>query len=189
MKKIIVLIASVCFMASSAFANVGTLSRVTTAVETAKVQVPNLAGINAAAVSVTVANQPNLQTALDKMADDIEAVVADASDDVNGLTKVERVKFLANQYTAAILTPEKYGDVASLFTGQVYASVMGTAAADKVLSSSEVDKYSQILNSYVTALNAGELTADAMKKAVDEVIPGKTVADLIDACGSGALRD
>ncbi len=188
MKKIIVLIASVCFMASSAFASpVATVEAVQTAVKSVNATSTAMNGVNAAAVTAAVANSPALGAQLESLSAQISEVAKSNDDAINGLSKVERVKYLADLYAASVLTKDNYDVVERLFKGKPLQAILGQEQGEDALDGQNLAKFQEFLGAYTTKV-ADMDTQAAAEAAAQEVI-GKSFADLLEACGAAAGRN
>ncbi len=188
MKKIVILLAGVCFMASSAFANpAATLTVVRTAVETAKMNASALRGIDAAMITAATAANPSLSEDLTEILGHITTVLGENDDVVNGMSKTERVKFLADLFAASVMTKTNYEVVERLFKGKPLQAVLGVQTGEDALDAANLAKMGLFLAEYKKALEAGDATADAAEKASQSVTKN-SFQDFLEACGAASSR-
>ncbi len=187
MKKLVVLFAGLAFVASNAFANVATLTVVETAIKTANSSSTALAGIDAAAITAAIGANSGLSSDLDAIASNLTTVAESNEDVVNGMSKIERVDFLADLYAASVLTKDNYTVVERLFKGKPLQAILGLETGDDALDAGNLAQMKQFLAEYKDALKAGDSTADAAEKASQSVTK-HSFTEFLEACGAAGSR-
>ena len=181
LKNIAIALLSVLSVASVSNANVvATLTRAQTAVRTANATTTRaFSGLEAGVLSALAGSQAALSS-LETISMQMESIAESNQDVVNGMSKSQRVQYLADMY--ALVAKANNDDVSNLVKGKPLTAITApdTQVEEEALDSANIEKFHQII---MKALEADEVNASALEAASQEVT-GHSFAQIVEACGS-----
>lgn len=181
LKNIAIVLLSVLSLASVSNANpTAALTRARTAVTTANATTTRaFSGLEVGVLSALAGSSVAVRS-LENIAQNMESIAESNEDVVNGMSKVQRVQYLADMF--ALVAKANNDDVSNLVQGKPLTAITApdTQVEEEALDSANIEKFHQIIT---RALDADEVNAQALEEA-SQAVTGHSFAQIVEACGS-----